>query len=182
MDCSTPGVPVFHRLLENAQTHVHWVGDAIQPSHPLSSPSLPVFNLFPASGSFQVSVLLIRWPKYWSFSISPSNEYSGLISYRIDWYDLLAVQGALESLLQCHSWKASILWCSAFLMVQLSHPYTITGKTILLTIWTTVGSLTIIIFSEFWVLDTYTWGNVKNFWKWKMPIILNDSHQSISYR
>ena len=86
------------------------------------------------------SVLRIRWPKYWSFSfnISPSNGYSGLISFRIDWLDFLAVQGTLKSLLQHHSSKASILWCSAFFMVQLSHPYMTTGKTIALTRWTFV--------------------------------------------
>ena len=114
---------------------------AIQPSHPLSSPS-PAFNLSQHQGLFQ-SVLCIRWPKYWSFSfsISPSNEYSGLISFRIDWFDLLAVQGTLESLLQHHSSKASILWCSAFFIVQLSHPYMTTGKTIALTRWTFVGKI-----------------------------------------
>ena len=96
MDCSTPGFPVHHQLPKFAQTHVHWVGDAIQPSHPLSSPSPPTFNL-PQIRVFSIeSVLHIRWPKYWSFSlnISPSNEYSGLISFRMDWLDLLAVQGS----------------------------------------------------------------------------------------
>ena len=86
-----------------------------------------------------VLALRIRWPKYWSFSISPSNEYSWLISFRIDWFDLLAVQGTLKSLLQHHNLKASILWCSAFFMVQLSHPYMTTGKTIALTIQTFVS-------------------------------------------
>ena len=97
MDCSTPVFPVLPHLPELAQTHVHWVGDAIQPSHPLSSPSPPAFNL----SQYHESVLHIRWPKYWSFSfhISPSNEYSGLISFRIDWFDLLAVQGTLNSLI-----------------------------------------------------------------------------------
>ena len=107
MDCSKPGLPVHHQLPESTQTHVHWVGDAIQPSHPLSSP-----QSFPASGSFPVeSTLRMRWPKYWSFSfsISPSNEHPGLISFRMDWLDLLAVQGTLKSLLQHHSSKASIL-------------------------------------------------------------------------
>ena len=109
MDCSTPGFPVHHQLLKLAQTHVHWVGDAIQPSHPLSSPSPPAFNL-PSIGVFSnESALRIRWPKYWSFSfsISSSNEYSGLISFRMDWLDLLAVQGTLKSLLQRPSSKAS---------------------------------------------------------------------------
>ena len=112
-DCSTPGFPVHHQLPEHAQSHVHWVRDAIQPSHPLSSRSPPAFSL---SQHQDESVLCIRWPKYWSFSftISPSNEYSGLISFRIDWLDLLAVQGTLKSLLQHHSSKASILQHSAF--------------------------------------------------------------------
>ena len=111
MDCSTSGFPVHHQLLEIAQTHVHWVGDAIQPSHTLSSLLLPP-SIFPSIRVFSnESVLHIRWPKYWSFSfsISPSNEYSGLISFRIDWLDLLAVQGTLKSLLQHQSSKASIL-------------------------------------------------------------------------
>ena len=125
MHCSTPGLLVHHQLPELAQTHVHGVGDAIQPSHPLSSPFPPAFNLSQHQVFSNESVLCIRWPKYWnfSFSISPSNEYSGLISFRIDWFDLLAVQDTLKSLLQHHSSKASILQCSAFIMVQLSHPY-----------------------------------------------------------
>ena len=95
MDCSTPGLPVQHQLPDLAQTHVHRVSDAIQPSHPLSSPSPPAFNLSQHQGLFHESVLCTRWPEYWSFSfsISPSNEYSGLISFRIDWFDHLAVQG-----------------------------------------------------------------------------------------
>ena len=132
---STPGLPVYHQLPEFTQTHLHWVGDAIQPSHPLSSPS-PLPSIFPSIRVFSnESVLRIRWPKYRSiiFRISPSNEYSGLISFRMDWLDLLAVQGTLKSLLQHHSSKASVLQCSAFFMVQLSHPYRTTGKTIALT-------------------------------------------------
>ena len=131
-DCTMPGFPVHHQRLELTQTHVHQVGDAIQPSHPLSSPSPPTFNLSQHQGLSNESVLCIRWPKYWSFSfsISPSNEYSELISFRIDWLDLLAVQGTFKSLLQHHSSKASVLWHSAFFMVQLSHPYMTTGKTI----------------------------------------------------
>ena len=124
---------VHHQLPELVQTHVHWVGDAIQPSHPLSSPSSPAFNLSQHQGLLQwvsslhqmAKVLVcIRWPKYWSvsFSISPSNEYSGMTSLRIDWFDLLAVQGTPKSLLQHRSLKASILWCSAFFMVQFSYP------------------------------------------------------------
>ena len=125
MDCSTPGFPVHHQLLQLAQTQVHWVSDAIQLSHPLSSPSPPALNLCQRRVFFSESVLHIRWPKYWSFSfsITPSNEYLGLISFRIDWFDFLAVWETLKSLLQHHSSKASILQCSAFFMVQLSHPY-----------------------------------------------------------
>ena len=143
MDCSTPGSPVHHQLLELAQTHVHRVSDAIQPSHLLSSPS-PAFNLSQHQGLFSNElVLCIMWPKYWSFSfsISPSNECSGLISFRTDWLDLLAVQGTLKSLLQHHSSETSILWHSAFFIVQPSHPYMTTGKTIALTIQTFVGKL-----------------------------------------
>ena len=99
MDCSTPGFPVHHQLLELIQTHVHQVSDAIQPSHPLSSPSPPTFNPSSIRIFSNDSVLHIRWPKYWSFSfsISPFNEYSGLISFRMDWLDLIAVQGTLKS-------------------------------------------------------------------------------------
>ena len=120
-DCSTPGLPVLHYLLEFAQTHVRWVSDAIQPSRPLSPPSPPAFNLSQCHVFSNESALHIRWPKYWSFSfsISPSNEHSGLISFRMDWLDLLAVQGTLKSLLQHHSSKGSVLWCSALFMVQL---------------------------------------------------------------
>ena len=111
------------------------VGDAIQPSHPLSSPSLPASFFRRIRVFSSVSVLCIRWPKYWSFSlnISPSNEYPRLNSFRMDWLDLLAIQGTLKSFLQHHSSKASILRCSAFFIVQLSHPYMTTGKTIALT-------------------------------------------------
>ena len=135
-----PGFLVHHQLPEFTQTHVHRVGDAIQPSHPL----LPLLLLPPIPASIRVfsneSVLRIRWPKYWSFgfSLSPSNEYSGLISFKMDWLDL-AIQGTLKSLLQHHSSKASILWCSAFFMVQLSHPFMTTGKTKALIRWTFVG-------------------------------------------
>ena len=122
MNCSTPGLPVQHQLPEPTQI-MSIVGDAIQPSHLLSSPSPPP-SIFPSIRIFSnESVLRIRWPKYWSFSfsISPSNEYSGLTSFRMDWLDLLAVQGALKSLLQHHSSKASVLQGSAFFIVQLSH-------------------------------------------------------------
>ena len=118
----TPGFLVLYHLLELAQTHVRWVSDAIQPSHPLSSPS-PALNLSQQQGLSNESAHCIRWPKYWSFSISSSNEYSGLISFRIDWFHLLADQGTLKNRHQHHSWKASILQRSAFFRVQLSHPY-----------------------------------------------------------
>ena len=136
MDCSMSGLPVHHQLQELAQTDIHLVGDAIQLSHPLSSP-FPLTSIFPSIRVFSTeSFLHIRWPKYWSFSfsVSPSNEYSGLISFRIDWLGLLAVQGTLKSLLQHHNSKASILQCSAFFTVQLSHPYMMTtGKSTALT-------------------------------------------------
>ena len=111
MDCSMPGFPVHHQFPELAQTHVHWVSDGIQPSHPLSSPS--AFNLSQHQGLFPWVTSLHWGPKYCSFSINPSNEYSGLISFRIDWLDLLAVQGTLKSLCQHHSSKTSILQPSA---------------------------------------------------------------------
>ena len=136
MNCSMPGFPVHHQVTESTQTHVHWVSDAIQPSCPLSSPSPPAFNLAQHQGFFSNdSVLCISWSKYWcySFNISPSNEYSGVISFRIDWFDLPEVQGTLRSLLQHHSSKTSIFWCSAFFIVQLSHPSMTTGKTTALT-------------------------------------------------
>jgi len=134
MNCSTPGLPAHHQLPEFTQTHVHQVDDAIKPSHPLLFPLLP-----PIPPSIRVfsneSTLCMKWPKYWSFSfsISPSKEHPGLISFRTDWLDLLAVQGTLKSLLQHHSSKSSVLWHSAFFTVQLSHPYMTTGKTIALT-------------------------------------------------
>ena len=136
MNRSTPSLPVHHQLPEFTQTHVHRVGDAIQPSHPAISPSVVPFSScpqsLPASDSSNESTLHMRWPKYWSFSfnINPSNEHPGLISFRMDWLDLLAIQGTLKSLLQHHSSKASILRRSAFFTVQLSHPYMTTGKTI----------------------------------------------------
>ena len=123
MDCSMPGCPVHHQLPELAQTHVLWVGDAIQRSHPLLSPSPPIFNLSQHQGLSNESVLHIRWPKYGSFSISPSNENSGLISFRIEWFDLLSVQGTLKSFIQHHSSKASIIQCSALFVVH-SHIHT----------------------------------------------------------
>ena len=130
MDCSTPGFPVLHYLPELAQTHVHLLSDDIQPAHPLSSPLL-LLLIIPSNRVFSnESTLNIRWPKYWSFNISigASSEYSRLISFRIDWFDLLA-QGTLKSLLQQHNSKTPILRCSAFFMVQLSHLYMTTRKT-----------------------------------------------------
>ena len=212
------GFPVFHCLLECAQTLVHWVNDAIQWSHVLSyllfmtvmmwlfssvqlhshvllfatsgtaacqaslsitnsrsllkfisvklvmpanhlilcHPLLLLLSIFPSIRVFlNESVLCIRWPKDWSFSfsISPSNEYSGLISFMMDWLDLFAVQGTLKSLLQHHSSKASILWCSAFFIVQLSHPYMTTGKTIALTRWTIVDKGMSLLFNMLSRLD-----------------------------
>ena len=124
-NCSAPGLPVHHQLPESTQTHVHRVDDTNQPSHPLS-PLLLLPSIFPSVRVFSnESALCISWPKYWSFSfnISPSNEHPGLISFRMDWLDLLAAQGTLKSLLQHHSSKASILQPSSFFIVQLSHPY-----------------------------------------------------------
>ena len=131
-NCSPPGLPVYHQLPEFTQTHIHRVGDAIQPSHPLLSllllppipPSIRVFS--------NESTLHVRWPKYWnfSFSIFPSKEHPGLVSFRMDWLDLLAVQGTLKSPLLHHSSKASILLHSAFFTVQLSHPYMTTKVTV----------------------------------------------------
>ena len=146
IDWSTPCVPVLPYLLEFAQTHVHYVDHAIQPSHPLSHLMPSVFASIRVSSN--ESALHIRWPKYWSFSfsISPSNEYSGLISFRIDWFDLPTVQGTLKSLLQHPSLKASILWCSAYFMIHLSHVYMTTGKTIALTVWTFVGKVMSLLF------------------------------------
>ena len=136
-DCNSP-----------AQTHVHRVGDAIQPSHPLSSLFLGP-SIFPSIRVFSnESALYIRWPKYWSFSfsISLSDEYPGLISFRIDWFNL-AVQGTLKSLLQHHSSKASILQHSAFFIIQLSYPYMTTGKTTALTRWTFVDEVMSLLFN-----------------------------------
>ena len=203
MDCSMPGFPFHHQLLELVQTHVHQVDDAIQPSYPLYSKksfsqsvqSLSCIRLFvtpwiaarlsitnsqgllklmsiesvmpsshfilcrpflllpPIPPSIRVfsseSTLRMRWPKYWSFSfsISPSNEHPGLISFRMDWLDLLAVQETLKSLLQHRNSKASILWCSAFSLVQLSHPYMTTGKTIALARRTFVGKVMSLVFN-----------------------------------
>ena len=135
MNRSTPGLPVHHQLPEFTQAHVHWVSDAIEPSHPLSSASPPALNPSQHQSLFQWVSSLHQVAKFWSFSfsISPSNEHPGLISFRMNWLDLLAIWGTLKSLLQHHSSKASVLWLSAFFTVQLSHPYMTTGKTIALT-------------------------------------------------
>ena len=146
MNHSTPSLPVHHQLPEFTQTHIHQVSDAIQPSHPL-------FLLPPIPPSIRVfsneSTLRMRWPKYWSFSFSiiPSKEIPGLISFRMAWLDLLAVQGTLNSLLQHHSSKASIPQGSAFFTVQLSHPYMTTGKTIALTRQIFVGKVISLLFN-----------------------------------
>ena len=148
MDHNMPGLPVHHQLPEFTQTHVHW---SVMPSNHLilCHPFLLLPSIFPSIRVFSnESAVYIKWPKYWSFSlnINPSNEHSGLISFRIDWLVLLAVQGTLKSLLQYHSSKASILLCSAFFIVQLSHPYMTTGKTIALTRWTFVGKVMSLLF------------------------------------
>ena len=141
MDCSTTGFPAHHQLPELAQIHVHRVSDAIQPSHPCC-PLLLLPSILPSIRVFSnESALQIRWPKYWSLSISTSSEPQGLICFRMDWLDLLAVQGTLKSLLQHHSSKASILQRSALFTVQISHPYMTTGKAIALTRWTFVDKV-----------------------------------------
>ena len=149
MDYSMPGFPVHHQLLELVQTHVHWVGDAIQPSHPLSSASLPAFYLSQHQGLFQLVSSSNEVTKVLELQLQHNefNKYSGLISFRTDWLDLLAVQGTLKSLFQHYSSKASILWHSAFFIVQLLHPYMTTGKTITLTRQTFVGKVMSLLFT-----------------------------------
>ena len=143
MGCGTPGLPVHHYLPEFAQTHVRWFDDAIQPSHPLSFPSPPTFNLSQHQGFFsKESDLCIRCPQYWSFSfnISHSNEYSGFISFRIHWFDLLAFQETLKSLLQHHVWKHQFFGTQPFLLSN-SHLYMTTGN-----IWSFVGKVMSLLF------------------------------------
>ena len=149
MNHSTPGLPVHHQLPESTQTHVHWVSDAIQPSHPLSSPFPPALNLSQHQGLFKWVSSLHQVAKYWhfSFNISPSKEHSSLISFKTDWLDLLSVQGTLKSLLQHHSSKALVLRHSVFFIVQLSHPYMTTGKTIALTRQTFVDKVMSLLFN-----------------------------------
>ena len=149
MEYSMPGLPVHHQLLEFTQTHVHWVSDIIQPSHSLSSSSTLAFNLSQHQGLFkcgssshQVAKVMEFQPQHQSFQ-----EYLWLISFRMDWLDLLAVQGTLKSLLQHHSSRASILWCSAFFIVQLSHSYLTTGKKIALNTWALVDKVMSLLFN-----------------------------------
>ena len=164
MNCSMPGLPVHHQLPEFTQTHIHWVSDAIQPSHP----GRPLLLLPPIPHSIRVfsneSTLRMSWPKYcsFSFSISPSIEHPGLISFRMDWLDLFAVQGTLKSLLQHHTSEASILRCSAFLTVQVSYPHMTTGKTIALTRQTFVGKVISLLFN---MLSRLVHGVTKS-WTW----------------
>ena len=147
MDCSMPGLPV----ITNSQSLLKLMSiESVIPSNHLilCHPLLLQPSLFPSINVFSNGLALcIRWPKYCSFSISPSNEYSGLISLRMDWFDLLAIQGTLKSLLHHHSSKASILWCLAFFIVQLSHPYMTTGKTVALTRWTFIGKVMSLLFN-----------------------------------
>ena len=147
MDCSMLGLPVPHHLPMFAQVHVH---SSVMPSSYLIlwRPLLLLPSIFPSIKNFaNKSAVRIRWPKYWSFSISPSNEYSGLISLKIDWFALLTVQGTFRSLFQHHSLKASVLWCSAFFTVQLSQLYLTTEKTIALIIQTFVGKVMSLLFN-----------------------------------
>ena len=149
MNQNTPGIPVHHQLLESTQTQVHWVSDAIQPSHRLSSSSPPALNLSQNQGLFKWVISLHQVAKDLEFQLQhqSSNEHPGLISFKMDWLDLLAVQETLKSLLQHHSSKTSILWHSAFFIVQLSHPYMTTGKTIALTRWTFVDKVMSLLFN-----------------------------------
>ena len=160
MDCNTPGFSVKHQLLETAQTHDYWVGDAIQLSHSLLSPSPSAFHLSSIRVFSNESVLLMRWPKYgsFSFSISLSNEYSGLIFFFfwMDLLDLLAVKGTLKIHHQYHSSKVSILWYSAFFIVQPSHPYMTSGKTIALTRQTFVGKVMSLVFHAVYASHSFS--------------------------
>ena len=154
MDCIMPGFPAHHQHPELTQTHVYRVSDAMQPSRPLSSPSHPAFNLSQHQGLFQWVSYLNQVAKVleFSFSISPSNEYLGLISFRMDWLNPLAVQGTLKSLLQNYNSKASILQCLAFFTVQLSHSYMTTGKTIALIRQNFVGKVMSLLFKFLFLL------------------------------
>ena len=148
-DCSTSGFNIPHHLPEFAQVHVHWIGDSIQPSHPLSPASPPTLSLSQHQGHCQwvSSLHQVAKMQIHQVSISPSNEYSGLISFKIDWFDLLAVQGTLKSFCHHHSSKASILQCSAFFVVQLSQSYVAAGKAIALNIQTFVSKVMTLLFN-----------------------------------
>ena len=156
MDYTMPGFPALHHISVLAQTHVHRVGDHIQPSHSLSSPSPPALNPSQHQDLFQWFGSCNRWPKYWSFSISPSNEYSGLILFRTDWFELLSVKlvwspwvsTGLSRVLSNTTGQKHQYSCLAFFTVQLSHPYMTTGKTIALTIWTFVGKVMCLLFNK----------------------------------
>ena len=147
MDYSMPGFRVLHYLPGFAQTHVHWAGDAIQSFHLLLTPSLPALSHSQDEVFSNELALCVTWPNYWSFSINPSNKYSELISLRIDWFDLLAIQGTLKSLLQNHSSKALILQCSVFFIVQFLHPYITTVNTTALTKRTFVSKVMSLVFN-----------------------------------
>ena len=184
LDCSALGFPVLHYLPEFAQIHVHWVSDAIEPCHPLLPPSPFAFNLFQHQSLFEWigsshHVMMLGSPKCWNFSISPSNEYSGLISFRIDWFDLFAVQGILKSLLQHHNLNASVFQCPTFFMVQLSHLYMTTGKTVALTIWAFVGKVISLLFTMLsrlvialkWTINLLKKWQIKEKWTKALRII-----------
>ena len=158
MDCSMSGLPVPHHLPESAQVHTHCVSDAIQPAHPLILSSLSALNLSQYQGLFQWVICSRQMTKLLELqlSISSSSEYSRLISFKIDWLDLLAVQGTFRSLLQLHSSKASILWHSVFFMVQLLQPYVTTGKAIGLNIWIFVGRVMSLLFNTLSSLSLFS--------------------------
>ena len=162
-------LPVHYELPEFTQIHVYSVGDTIQPSHPPLSTASPTFNLSQHQGLFKWVSSLHQVARYWSLglNISHSNKHSGLISFRIGWLDLLAFQGTLQSLLQHHSSKTSILQCSAFFIVQLSHPYMTTGKNIPLTRWTIVGKVMSLIFNMLSKLViTFLWSSKRLLISW----------------
>ena len=147
MNCSTVGFPVLHHLPEFVQTHVHWVGDAIQPSHPLSSPSPLALNLSSIRVFSSELAFCIRWPKYWSFSISPSNEYSGLISFKMDWLDLLAVQERSQEFSPTPQFKSINSLALGLLYGPILTSYMTTGKTIALTRWSFVSKVMSLLFN-----------------------------------
>ena len=153
MDCSLPGFPVHHQHPELTQTHIHWVSDTIQPSYPLLSPSPPAFSLSSIRVFSNESVLRIRWPKYWSFSfnISPSNEYSGLISFRMNSFGSPCSSRDCQESSPTPQFKSINSTHSAFFIVQLSHPYMTTRKTIALTRWTFVDKVTKLLISYKWI-------------------------------